>query len=226
MPELITRKVAFNQYLKLTAQIADLQRSMFNADPENFDSSEVFEAYAALYDAKDLEPHATDARHQILTTELTDLDTFSRALSDRLKTLFESLKINGFVVMSDLDIPFVLYLENSYAPLKSAIKRFQKITGDVDYKGAITGDLNDLQQIIDIFFWLGRCKAGPEYIFFSDTSEKLMFNICKYGNIHITSFFEELITTELLNSSGFSIVHFGCTDNFRDDRVILGRTIE
>ncbi|MEB2777665.1 hypothetical protein SYJ56_20285 [Algoriphagus sp. D3-2-R+10] len=80
--------------------------------------------------------------------------------------------------------------------------------------------------LIEVFFWTVRCDPNTaKYILFFDTDEQLKFNICKYGNLHLTEFKQEKLTQEVLESLGWTVITGREYDQFTEDGGIEGRMI-
>lgn len=116
--------------------------------------------------------------------------------------------------------------KNNYPPLKESRKRFERLIGKSNCNEALLIDLEDFSQCIDTFFWLERCDpSSPEFIFFADKEDRFAFTLCKYGNLHITEFENEILTEEILNGTDWYFLDERCYNIFSETSTIEGRRI-
>lgn len=102
------------------------------------------------------------------------------------------------------------------------MRKFEEMTKDLKYEEAFKIDLNDLQVLIEIAFWIVRCDASaPAYIYFSDVKERIAFNICKSGGIHLIEYDKEIVFDEQINDMYF--VNGSCEEQFSASSKIEGR---
>lgn len=87
-------------------------------------------------------------------------------------------------------------------------------------------DAESLPDLLEILFWTARCDPGvPEYIFLFDKDGQIRINLCKYGNLHLTEFNQEQLTTGNLTTLGWDIIEGPEVDPFTDGGQIEGRQI-
>ena len=224
MITLISRKRIFDKYHKIAEEISTMQRQFYDDDPVCFASEYDRIEYKTSFDAKDIHIETTKKLYSVLSFPHEDIETFPSALSQKLTTLFAELAVEQLVMISHFKMNFVGNLNNTYPPLQVAFKKFEKITGHVDYDEAFTFDTKDLADLIEIAFWIGRCDAaGPEFIFFFDQDEKLAFYLCKDGNVHAIEFENEILSDMILSRTGWEFVHGSCVDKFSNTSKIEGR---
>lgn len=98
--------------------------------------------------------------------------------------------------------------KNRYKPVKQAMDELKKITISKTYFGAFEVSSNSLFDLINILFWLGRCNASLPYIHIISEEKKLAFLICKYGNLHIDIYSEDMERKirEICTTSSFQII--------------------
>jgi hypothetical protein len=177
-----------------------------------------------LYDNKVIE---YETHSKIIGISHTDINTFTTELTNKLTGLFQRIGATEFYILSHLKLDFFGNRDNKYKPLVNAYKRLEAIVGQATYKEAFTVDLNDLSNFIDILFWTTRCDPSvAEFIFLFDKDEKTAIHLCKYGNIHLTEFENELLTKKKLTSLGWTIIDGQEFDSFTEDGKIKGRELK
>lgn len=123
---------------------------------------------------------------------------------------------------SGLRLSFIGNPDNKYPPFQKVMRKFEEMTKDLKYEEAFKIDLNDLQVLIEIAFWIVRCDASaPAYIYFSDVKERIAFNICKSGGIHLIEYDKEIVFDEQINDMYF--VNGSCEEQFSASSKIEGR---
>ncbi|HEY0055768.1 MAG TPA: hypothetical protein VGB63_10460 [Pedobacter sp.] len=227
MISLITRQSVFETYKNITSEITEMQKAFFDDDDDYFESQEDKVEYIKLFDAKDIPAKKVKKTYSVISIDHSDINTFTRILSDKLTKLLTKIGISKMIVIAHYNQQFVADLDNKYPPLQKAFKKFEKITGDITYKEAFEITISDLSELIDIAFWIERCHpAGPEFVFFHDIEEKVAFYLCKDGNIHTIQFGGEVLTRDLFDLHGATVVEGKCYDNFSDTGKIEGRKIK
>lgn len=127
-------------------------------------------------------------------------------------------------MIGDVKLEFVGNPDNRYKPFQKAIKSFAELTGDIKYDEALIVDIKSLPKLIEIAFWMQRCDSScPEFIYFADAKERLAFNICKSGSIHIIEFDCDIITNEIIEGLGMYFVKGHCEEKFSASSKIEGR---
>ncbi|NIG54679.1 hypothetical protein [Chitinophaga sp. Cy-1792] len=223
MIELITRQYVFDNYRKLTAQIINMQQSMFDAD-DLFETADDKQRYIEMHDAIDLVPADIIKHNSVITFDHDNINTFTAAIAEKLTKICTRLQISDLIVMAEVKQRFVGNPGNKFEPFQQAVSKFHHITRDLAYKEAFRLSLTDMPALIDIMFWIGRCDAGaPAFIFFCDTNEKMAFTLCQYGGIHVTAYEPDMITHDLLESTGMYFVEGRCEEEFSDSSKITGR---
>jgi hypothetical protein len=165
--------------------------------------------------------------NKLISLNHFNIDTFCVKLTEKLIELFKTINSTEFFIISHLKLDFFGNRDNKFKPLKKAYKNFEKIVGDKTYKEAFSFNIDSLADFIEILFWITRCDAsGPEYIFLFDKGEKIQIHLCKYGNIHLTEFNQENLTTKKLKELGWTIIEGEEYDNFSDDGKIQGKRIK
>jgi len=224
MITLVSRQSVFDKYRKITEKISTLQRLLYDDDPECFASEHDRIEYQTSFDAKDILIERSKKIYSVLSFPHENIKSFPDALSQKLTALFAELEIKHLVMISHFKMNFVGNLNNTYPPLQVAFKKFEKITGYLDYDEAFTFDTKDLADLIEIAFWIERCDAaGPEFIFFFDQDEKLAFYLCKDGNVHAIEFENEILSDMVLSRTGWEFVQGSCVDKFSNTSKIEGR---
>jgi len=229
MANLLDRNIIFKNYKKIAAEISEIQNAFYDEDylQEFCKTKEEQDEYLKLFDAKDLKLPEVEKTYKKISFDYTDIKTFSKALTDNLKKLLEQIKVKKLVIIAHYKMPFVGNIDNKYPPLQKAVKRLKAITNDIKYDNAFETDVDTLFDLVDIAFWIERCDAsGPEFIFFHDVEEKLSFNICKHGNVHIIEYGRNRLTKKLLKQNGWYLINDRCFDKFTKDGRIKGRRLK
>lgn len=165
--------------------------------------------------------------NKIIGIDHSVIDTFTRKLAEKLTELFQTIKMTEFIIISHLKLDFFGNRENKFKPLKEAYKKLEKIVGDKTFKEAFEIDIYSLPDFIEILFWITRCDPSvAEYIFLFDKDEQMQFNLCKYGNLHLTEYNKEQLTEDKLKELGWTIIKGQEFDNFTSSGKIKGRQIK
>ena len=182
--------------------------------------------YWELFDSLKNEEIEYSAFNKIIGLNHSDISTFTKKLTDKIIELFRKIDVNELIVISHLKLDFFGNRDNKFKPLKNAYKMLEKIVGDNTYKEAFKIDIENLPDFIEILFWTTRCDPGiAEYVFVFDQNEQMRFNVCKYGNLHLTEYNKEQLTENSLRELGWSVIDGQEFDNFTDDGKIKGRRI-
>jgi len=229
MIQLIDRSTVFSKYKNITTEISEMQKAFFEEEylERLCETENERNDYLNLFDAKHFSLPAIAKTYKKIEFDHTDLKTFARTLTDKLKSLLAEINVNKFVIVSHYRLPFVGNIDNKYPPLQRVFRKFKAITNDIEYHEAIETDFQHLFDLIDIAFWIERCDpSGPEFIFFHDVEERLSFNICKYGTVHVIEYQNEYLTEKLLNRNGWYLVEDSCFEKFSKDGKIKGRRLK
>ena len=219
----ITRQSVFDNYKTITSEIVHIQKAMFDADPL-FEDGDDGEWYSKMYDAIAIPDYEIKRYFSVLSFDHSDINTFTTALTEKLTKLLTTLNISELIIITHLKLSFVGNPDNAYPPFQKAIGKFKDITNDLKYDEVFKISLTDLPSFIQIMFWIVRCDAGsPEYIYFFDTNERLGFNLCKSGGIHIIEYGKEFVFDELMESLDMYFVNGGCEEKFSAGSKIEGR---
>lgn len=164
---------------------------------------------------------------KVISLGHSDIDTFTINLTEKLTELFQTINATRFILIAHLKRDFFGNTTNKFKPLKNAYKLLEQIVGNKTFKGAFIFDLNNLPDFINILFWIGRCDPSlPDYLFLFDEQEQVQFDLCKYGNLHLTEFNREQLSKQKLRSMGWTVIEGQEFDNFTEDGVIKGRQIK
>jgi hypothetical protein len=229
MTHLINRNEVFKKYKNIATEVSEMQKAFYNQEylEEFCDNEKERNEYLNLFDAKDFSLPQLNKTYKVISFNYDDIKTYTKILADNLKRLFSDIGLNRFVVITHFKMAFVGNIDNKYPPLQKAFKKFASITNNIEYKNAIEVDFDDLSELIDIAFWIERCDAnGPEFIFFHETNEKLSFNMCKYGNVHVIEYENELLDNEILERNNWTVLEGECFDKFSEDGRIKGRRLK
>jgi len=203
----IDRKEIFENYDKIRFLISGIQNLLFD---ENYSIEEEF-------DALKFETIHFSNEEIVLRVESNDINSYSKKLSEKLKLLFGLMKTEKIIIISSLKIDLFVGLYNRYHKVKKAYSILSKYIPEKKYIEAIELNINEIDDFVDIFFWLVRCVGNfPEYVWWFDENQKYCFSFCNRGNIHLTIF----LKNDLLNEKSLLRLGFLLDDEAQFDRVI------
>lgn len=219
----ITRQSVIDNYKIISSQIVHIQKGMFDADPL-FEEDDDGKWYFEMYDAIAIPNHKIKRYFNVLSFDHRDINTFATALTEKLTKLLTELNIGELIVIADLKLSFVGNPDNMYAPFQKSIGKLKDITKDLKYEEAFNISLADLPNLIEIMFWITRCDAGsPPFIYFFDAKERIAFNLCKSGGIHIIEFGKKIVFNKLIEGLDMYFVNGHCEEKFSNGSKIEGR---
>jgi hypothetical protein len=197
--KLIERNQIFETHKNIASLIKGFQKVFFD---EEYDTEN-----DEMFDALKLEAEKTNEASFNLMINHRDINSYPKELFEKLKALLEYLNTDKLILISHLKIDFFGNLEHDYEKVINAYKELSKITNSKTFKETIETSVSEIENLVEIFFWLERCDASiPEYIFWHDTKERFCFYLCKYGNIHFVDFTNgKLITDDELKKIGFIV---------------------
>lgn len=223
MIKCITRQSVFDNYPAITSVIVDIQKAMFDTDPL-FEDGDDGEWYTIMHDAINIPYNGIKTHYCVVSFDHSDISTFTSALAEKFIQLLTRLNISELIIIAHLKLSFIGNPDNKYPPLQKVIRKFEDITKDLKYEEAFKIDLNDLPMLLEIVFWAGRCDASaPEYIYFSDINERIAFNVCKRGGIHIIEYDKEILFYEQIEDLDMYFVKGHCVEQFSASSKIEGR---
>jgi len=220
----VTRDFVFKNFDSITSEIIEIQTAMFDDDPAHFSKDDDRQWYYDMHDAIALEAKKIKKYYSVVSFNHTEITTFTDELSRKMVDLLNQLNVEEVIMIGDVKLEFVGNPDNKYKPFQKAIKSFAELTGDIKYDEALIVDIKSLPKLIEIAFWMERCDSScPEFIYFADVKERLAFNICKSGGIHIIEFDCDIITNEIIEGLGMYFVKGHCEEKFSASSKIEGR---
>lgn len=227
MIERINRQTVFELHKNITEEISGIQRALYDNDLSMYEGETEKNEYLELFDAKHIEVSKIKKYYKVLAFEYSDLNTFTKVLSDNLLSLMTELDIRNLIIISHYKINLFGNLKIKHKPLKQAYEDLYKIIGNFEYKEALRIDLLDFPSILNIAFWIERIDpSGPEYLFFYDEKNSFAFYLCKYGKVHTIEFENEILIDKILKKHNWKVIDGRCYDNFSESGKIEGRTIK
>ena len=224
MTMLRTRKEIVETKKIIASELTKMQKAFYDEGMLQYyrDDNEEH-LYWEKFDFFDNEAIEYETYSKIVGFNHSDLNSFTTELTKRLTELFQKISATEFYIISHLKLDFFGNRENKYEPLVNSYKKLEAIVGQSTYKEAFEFDINSLSDFIEILFWTTRCDPSiAEYIFLFDKNEKVQIQICKYGNIHLTEFGNEVLTDKELTSLGWTIIEGQEFDNFTESEKING----
>lgn len=224
---LLTRKEIIQSKKIIGSEITKLQKAFFDEELlQEYKNDGKEKLYWNMFDCVNDATADYETHHTIIGLDHTDINTYTIALSTKLKELFQSINATELYVLSHLKLDLFGNRENDYEPLVEAYKKLEQLTGQTSYNEAFHLHINDIDLLIGYLFWIIRCDpSAPEYILLFDKEEQLEFFICKYGNVHLTQLGNEQFSNRQLNALGWEVIEGREFDRFSDDEKIEGRQI-
>lgn len=224
---LITRKEIFHSKPIIVSEITKLQKAFLDEDLlQEYKEDGEEKLYWNMFDCVNDTTVEYETHHSIIELDHTDINSFTTVLSNKLKELFQTIHADEVYILSHLKLDLFGNRENQFKPLAKAYEKLEAITGQTSYHEAFLINISELQEFVDILFWLIRCDPSvPEYIFIFAKNEKLELFICKYGNIHLTEIGSRQLTNERLTTLHWQIIDGEEYDRFSDDGAIEGRQL-
>ena len=183
--------------------------------------------YWAQFDFFDREVVEYKTYSKVIGLNHSDINSFTTELTRKMAELFQKIGTTEFYIISHLKMDFFGNRDNKFKPLVRSYKKLEAIVGQSTYKEAFEFDIDSLSDFIEILFWTTRCDpCVAEYIFLFDKNEEIQICLCKYGNVHLTEFGNEVLTEEILTSLGWTIIEGQEFDNFTEGGKIEGRKIK
>lgn len=209
----------------ISSEITTFQKAFYDEELlEEYKEDGEEDVYLEIYDHVSTAVVSYDFFNKIIGYEHTDIESFTQSLTLKIKTLLEFTGIKSCYVLSHIKLDFCGDKSDEFNPLAQSYEKLEKIVGADTYSEAFQVKTEELGDLIEIFFWTVRCDPNtPEYIFFFDEAEQLRFNICKYGNIHLTEFKQEKLSDEVLESLGWTVIKGQEYDQFAVAGGIKGR---
>jgi hypothetical protein len=228
MTILKTRKEIIETKKVIGSEVTKIQKASYNKDMLQYYREENKEhLYWEKFDFFDREVIECETYNKIIGLNHSDINSFTTELTKKLTELFQKIEVNEFYIISHLKTDFFGNRDNKFKPLVRSYKKLEAIVGQSTYKEAFECDINSLSDFIEILFWTTRCDpCVAEYIFLFDKNENIQMNLCKYGNIHLTEFGNEILTDNALISLGWTIIDGQEFDNFTESGKIEGRKLK
>ncbi len=197
--KLLKRNQIFKQHKNITSLIKAFQEGFFDKEFDNVEDE--------MFDAILLENEKVKHSGFSLMINHLEIESYPKELAKNLKKLLKHLETERLILISHLKLDLFGNLEHNYEKINSAYFKLSKITNSKTYKETIECEIEEIDSLVEIFFWLERYDASiPEYVFWSDSKERFCFYFCKYGNIHFVDFTDgNLISESELKSLGFKV---------------------
>jgi hypothetical protein len=215
--KLIERSQIFKQQKHISSLIKGFQESLFDEEFDKVDDE--------MFDAISLKIEKVKNTGFSIMLNHSDINSYPKELAKKLKELLTYLKTEKLTLISHLKLDFYGNLEHDYEKVINAYSKLSKITNSKTYKEAIESEIEEINNLVEILFWLERCDASiPEYVFWTDTKDRFCFYFCKYGNIHFVDFTNgNLISETELENFGFIVNED--YDQFSENGIIENRQI-
>ena len=228
MTALKTRNEIIETKKIIGSELTKMQKAFYDEDMlQHYRDNNEEHLYWEKFDFFDKEVIEYETHNKIIGLNHSEINSFTTELTKKLTELFQKIGTSEFYIISDLKLDFFGNRDNKYKPLVNSYKKLEKIVGNNTYKEAFYCDITELNDFIEILFWITRCDTSVSgYIWLFDKNEKLQIHLCKYGNIHLTEFGNEELTENVLTSLGWTIINGQEFDNFTEDGKIKGRKLK
>lgn len=253
MLELVSRKSAFEQFPYLAYHVLEWQKAVYNpSDSFLNEGEEVFlevdddvptvltkkqaEKLNVEYSAECLElcddfvqPPSEFKFYKSIIGELetATFTDFTERIGKSLSNLSVELGWENIVLISNSRTPY-LAQDNSYKPVKEAVRTLTKMGIRKTTSEAIKVSEETIEDLFAAIFWIVRCNASSPGICFSSASSKTVGTLCKYGNIHFDCYdrSEAIKIQQAFLIAGFKEAANGvCIEKYSDQNAISGREI-
>jgi hypothetical protein len=210
------------------SELTKMQKAFYNEDMlQCYKDDNEEDLYWEKFDFFEQDVIEYETNCKVIGINHSDINSFTTELAKKLIDLFKQIDATEFYIVSHLKLDFLGNRNNKFKPLVDAYKKLETIVKQTTYKEAFEFQIGDLSMFIDILFWITRCDpSAAEYIFLFDKNEKVQINLCKYGNVHLSEFGEEILTDKILTSLGWTIIEGEEFDNFTEDGKIKGRRLK
>lgn len=189
---LVDRKDILSQYKIIASEITKLQQAFYSdEDLDLFEKTGEKEMYLQQFDMMGMPKLEIKIFEKVLGfKQKENINDFTKQLSQKLFELLTELKVEELFLLTPKK--YDLFEDNfKHLPeIKKHYESLSKLIGRNTYDEAFQIELNQLDDFVEVFFWLAR-SGRVEYVSFFDMEERLVFEICKRGNIHFTEFEKE-----------------------------------
>ncbi|MFT3701524.1 MAG: hypothetical protein QM802_04105 [Agriterribacter sp.] len=150
-----------------------------------------------------------------------------KMLGVEIMNLLQYLQEDALLFLGDTNMPW-LHQNNDYKPVRAAYEYFTNNKVGNRFNGTLVVNASELPTFITHLAWLTRCNAAMHYIYFSNSRQTILGNICQYGNLHLDTLTEQA-DTEFKTFMRSSLFEYGnlhsCNNQFGRTSAIYGRRI-
>ena len=161
----------------------------------------------------------------ILTLPSKSYKGHIKLLGTQLVALANNLGYDNFIFLGDEDIAWLRRL-NTHESFQDALQYLVDNKINKRFNGALQVDTTKIPTFIKHLAWLVRTNGILPYVHFIDPAQRIIGNICQYGNLHISTTnktvdkkFKAVISK---SSFTYSTVE-GCYNKFSKSGAIKGR---
>ena len=228
MMTLKTREEIVETKKIIGSELTKMQKAVYNEEMLQYYREDNEEhLYMEQFDFFDREVVEYKTYSKVIGLNHSDINSFTTELAKKMTELFQKIGATEFYIISHLKMDFFGNRDNKFKPLVYSYKKLEAIIRHSTYKEAFYFDINSLPDFIEILFWITRCDMSvPEYIWLFDKNEKIQIHLCKYGNVHLTEFENEILTDKVLTLLGWTVIDGEEFDNFTDDGKIKGKKLK
>lgn len=223
---LLPRKEILQKNTIISAEITKIQQVFYDEDIlQLYEDTHEESLFWEPFDHYHEEVVEYKAFSKVIGLQHTNIDSYTNKLANKLNELFSNMDITEYYIMSHLKLDFFGNRDINCKPLRQSYKKLEAIVNNDSYNEAFSVSAKSLEQFIEILFWMARYDANtPEFVFIFDSKQRFSFNICRYGNLHLTEYNVEHLTEKKLKDLGWTIFDGEEVDQFNDHVGLNGQT--
>jgi hypothetical protein len=136
--------------------------------------------------------HERIAEHKLISAE-TSSEKYLKDIANSLTEL--SQQYGDLIMLGDWNTLWSLHQNNNKKALEAKAYFFKSI--DPSFNGGFRLNENEINEFIPHLFWLTRCYPELPQLHIGFSNSNTIFNICRYGVLHL-DFYDELEQPEVL----------------------------
>jgi hypothetical protein len=150
-------------------------------------------------------------------------------LSAALQVLMQKMQVDKLIFLGDTTTPWLFREKDfDYKPVAEAFAYLKNHKISSSFNGGLLVNTANIATFMQHLFWLERCNGVVQYVHAVDEKQHILFNICKYGNLHFYVMNEasDVAFNAILPSTGLHFLQApSCYETFSKSGRIQGRTI-
>ena len=165
--------------------------------------------------------------NHVLTLPSKSYKGHIKLLGTQLVSLANNLGYDSFIFLGDENIAWLRRL-NTYESFQEALQYLVDNKIGKRFNGALQVDTTEIPTFIKHLAWLVRTNGILPYVHFIDSGQKIIGNICQYGNLHISTknkTADNNFKAAIAKSPFTYLTDTNCYNKFSKSGAIKGRTI-